>query len=740
MSYSKRLSYVVLSVVIVIWNVYQARANATEITVVKHVINDNGGGNVAGDFTISVNGTNPNPANFPGDENITTVSIDPGTYSVDETGPVGYASSFSADCQGEIADGETKSCVITNNDIAPRLVVKKSVVNDNGGVSQSSDFTIRVDSDAVAIVNPVAVLNRLADYFLGFFSNGMAVHVSGNDAYVVTLSPGATNRKLQVVDVSNPAAPTGVGLATFDSIPRAVAVSGNYAYVGTDTSAGNELHIYDISDPTNPTEVGGVEVNNSILAVSVVGKYLYTGIINGPDEFRIYDISDPTNPVTVGTLDFNSSITGMHVHSHYVYAISFDGTLHIIDVAIPSAPVQVGMIDVGVTGNKVFFAGHYAYVVTNNQAGNDFHIIDVTDPSNPVEVGGADLGAHGKSVVVYNYHAYVFTSPKVGNDLIVYDITNPAGPIEVAGADINSNTNTLDMFTSGGYLYVPLNSVIGALYIYDISGVLLQQPAGVWVEFPGDAAGANLLLNAGNYAVSENPGANYNVTLSLDCNGSIAIGEIKTCTVTNDDTPIVPPPTPTPTPSPTPSPEPSLTPSPTPTPTPSPTPTPTPGGGGGGGGSGGGGSGGGGGGVSAPTEPGTFAVAKGPVSEGQVLGASTDAIGNSVSCVAHFDEFAMRGRKTASAQTITNLQSFLNQLFRNTAPLGLNGLYDTSTVAAVKMFQNAHKAEVLTPWKIVAPTGNFYLTTRRQANIEYCRLQGIELNIPMPDLIPWSGR
>jgi hypothetical protein len=62
------------------------------------------------------------------------VTVDAGSYSVSETGPSGYAASYSADCTGSIAIGQSKTCTVTNNenDIQPKLVVKKVVVNNNG--------------------------------------------------------------------------------------------------------------------------------------------------------------------------------------------------------------------------------------------------------------------------------------------------------------------------------------------------------------------------------------------------------------------------------------------------------------------------------------------------------------------------------------------------------------------------------------------------------------------------------
>ena len=49
------------------------------------------------------------------------------------------------DCIGNIQAGETKKCVITNDDVGQStLIVKKHVVNDNGGTKEAKDFTIDI--------------------------------------------------------------------------------------------------------------------------------------------------------------------------------------------------------------------------------------------------------------------------------------------------------------------------------------------------------------------------------------------------------------------------------------------------------------------------------------------------------------------------------------------------------------------------------------------------------------------
>jgi hypothetical protein len=82
------------------------------LIVIKNVVN---GRNNASDFTMNVSGNSPSPASFPGaDGPGTLVTLNPGSYSVTETGPAGYTAISSSDCNGTMTIGETKTCIFTN--------------------------------------------------------------------------------------------------------------------------------------------------------------------------------------------------------------------------------------------------------------------------------------------------------------------------------------------------------------------------------------------------------------------------------------------------------------------------------------------------------------------------------------------------------------------------------------------------------------------------------------------------
>lgn len=140
-----------------------ACSGATQGTlhVIKHVINNNGGNVLASASTITVSGTtNISPNSFAGNELGTTILLDAGSYSVNEGANIGYARTLSADCSGTITSGGDKTCTITDDDIAPTLVINKVIVNDNNGTKLlPSDFSLKLDGLAVThgIVNTTTI-------------------------------------------------------------------------------------------------------------------------------------------------------------------------------------------------------------------------------------------------------------------------------------------------------------------------------------------------------------------------------------------------------------------------------------------------------------------------------------------------------------------------------------------------------------------------------------------------------
>jgi hypothetical protein len=152
---------------------------AAKLIVIKHVINDNGGTATAANFTLDSGGTNDSPDNFSGAESPgTEVTLDAGSYNVTESGPSGYTASYSADCSGTIANGQTKTCTVTNDDKAAKLIVIKHVINNNGGTATAANFTL--DSGGA---------NDSPDNFAGAESPGTEVTLDAGSYNVTESGP-----------------------------------------------------------------------------------------------------------------------------------------------------------------------------------------------------------------------------------------------------------------------------------------------------------------------------------------------------------------------------------------------------------------------------------------------------------------------------------------------------------------------------------------------------------------------
>lgn len=115
-----------------------------ELTVVKQVVNDNGGNNVVSDFPLFVT----NSVTIPATSGATTTLV-ADTYRVTEQGLFGYTGSFGGDCDSDgyvtLNPGDHKTCTITNNDNPASIYLFKQVINDNGGIAQPFNFVLRVD-------------------------------------------------------------------------------------------------------------------------------------------------------------------------------------------------------------------------------------------------------------------------------------------------------------------------------------------------------------------------------------------------------------------------------------------------------------------------------------------------------------------------------------------------------------------------------------------------------------------
>src|SRR3989338_9176373 len=145
---------------------------ATTLTVIKEVINKNGGNAQVGDFILSISGVGSVTSGVP-------VPLAPGDYTVEEDGLSGYDDSFSGDCDsvGEVTlnVGDNLTCTITNDDLPAILTLTKIVLGCTAGPNDfdpsidgnvvSSGSSTPVNSNTALVINEISLPNYS---FIGF--------------------------------------------------------------------------------------------------------------------------------------------------------------------------------------------------------------------------------------------------------------------------------------------------------------------------------------------------------------------------------------------------------------------------------------------------------------------------------------------------------------------------------------------------------------------------------------------
>ncbi len=117
------------------------------------------------------------------------------------------------------------------------------------------------------------------------YSNINEIQISGNTAYI------AQDGGLDIVNVSNPSAPTRINLGNSNDYAYDVKLTGSLALVSNNQ---NGVIIFNMSNPSNPQKLGVLETSDIALACTVNGNLVYVAEDQGGVE--TFDISNPNNP------------------------------------------------------------------------------------------------------------------------------------------------------------------------------------------------------------------------------------------------------------------------------------------------------------------------------------------------------------------------------------------------------------------------------------------------------------
>jgi len=105
------------AIIITLLVVLSPAFNGSTLNVITNVINNDGGTMNATSFKIHVSGTEVRPTTLMGSGEGISVSLQPGNYHVTEDSVPKYSQFLSEGCSGTIGARETRTCIITNDDM-----------------------------------------------------------------------------------------------------------------------------------------------------------------------------------------------------------------------------------------------------------------------------------------------------------------------------------------------------------------------------------------------------------------------------------------------------------------------------------------------------------------------------------------------------------------------------------------------------------------------------------------------
>lgn len=472
------------------------------LIIIKNVTIDNGGDAKPGDFTMHVTGNTPSMNDFPGQtDNGTTVLMHTGRYSVGETGgPTGYKPTIGDECEGTLDLGQTATCIIGNDDIQPKLTVIKHVVTDNGGSDVAENFTITVKSgvDGVDTVDTFpgdekgheATVTMAGTYQLS---------ESGPKGYKVSYSGDCTGEGDALVTL----APGDVKTCTItnDDISPKLTVIKHVENNGVDTKSAPDFNITiggsnNVSDSSFPGDEGGTTVTLDAGAPYTVDE-------DGP----VAGYVKSTDGACSGTLALGETKTCTITNTAQV------------------AKIRIEKTTVGGDGSFHFTGlnGNDGVDLTTSTENNHHDVSSFFDVFADGSSYTVTEGAHAGWDV--DHQGSCTKTPEAGEELTC-SFTNTKQPvtkpqIRIIKHVINNNggTKTAPQFT----MTVTRKDVLG-------NKILLASG-------PGSEEGITLTIDAGEFKVGETGAKGYKKTFTGDCKGVIADGEVKTCTITNDDKP-----------------------------------------------------------------------------------------------------------------------------------------------------------------------------------------------------------
>ncbi len=521
------------------------------LTVLVHVINNNGGSKQAGDFTITMTGSDVTPSSFGGTETGTYVFMTAGAYTTSGSEDlVNYTQTHSSDCNGTMSQSDVdnqvnKICNITYDDKATTatLTVNVNVTNGYGGTLTPSQVSLTFDGNTITSGTVTSGLSTPSSHtFTVAAPSGYTASAWGEDCAsngAVSLS-GGDNKTCAVNIIQNP--PPTPGCA--DTIMMFSRNMNNASDLIDEGSAGKALlDLYTVVTPHPKVGVGSYGgIDGSAAQIPVAGQLTLIYGTRSPS-LGLYNLIDTitanrdsnTNiaaAISVSQTEFNS-IRHTAGNKKVLIIVSPRGnvgqndfnTAFTVATTAKAQQIEVFTVDFGNGGGRDAWAQISTSSINNAGTSNNQALIDAENADNDhffISPDSAAMKNIFETIAKLVCSAIGNPPPPpastTGKVVVVTHVINDNGGVKQA-ADFTMT------FTQGS---PSLNNFSGT-----------------------DTPGVTVTITPGNYSVDESGNiGSYTKSLGDGCSGTILAGQTITCTIIDDDLPPAPPPPPPPPPPP----------------------------------------------------------------------------------------------------------------------------------------------------------------------------------------------
>jgi len=491
------------------------------LTVIKHVINNNGGTKQISDFPLFVGAT---PVTS-GVQN----TFDAGSYVVSETGQSDYAATISGDCDSDgnvvLNIGNVKSCTITNDDVDTTPPVITLLGSTPVTIEVHSTYT---DAGATALddydgdlTSSIVTVNPVNTNLVGIYTVTYDVADSNGNSAVQVI------RTVNVVDTTLPV------ITLVGANPQAIEVLNAYTELGATAS-----------DNYDGDLTGSIVIDASAVNTNLAGSYTVTYDVvdsNGNHAVQVtrtVNVVDTTRPIIASHADVTAEAT------------SSSGAIvsYILPTATDNYDSSVSVICTPVSGSTFGLGENVvdceATDAHSNKATSSFKIT-VVDTTSPTLNLPADITQEATSpsgaAVSYTATATDLVDGSItptclpasgstfalGTTLVTCSATDAHGNIGSASFNVIVQDTTPPVITLTG----ANPQTIEVLNAYTELGATASD------NFDGDISGS-IVIDATN--VNMNLVGTYTVTYDVaDSNGNHAVQVIRTVNVVDTTPPII---------------------------------------------------------------------------------------------------------------------------------------------------------------------------------------------------------